>query len=192
MTSTKFPEAEGRDLTDYQKQLNTDGFCIVPDVLPPQKAKEALDRLWKAAEESRRRGTDTYLPHLDPNESNTQPSKTAPHFTSRGSHKWQTIADVPPDAESKLIPFEAKAGSIICMEGRIWHTSGKNITKDQDRALMFGAYNAAFLRGQVNWAAGLSEETKKTLTPQMRDWLGVDANGNIGKVTGMNKVYYKG
>lgn len=109
-----------------------------------------------------------------------------------GSHKWQTIADVPPDAESMLIPFEAKAGSIICMEGRIWHTSGKNITKDQDRALMFGAYNAAFLRGQVNWAAGLSEETKKTLTPQMRDWLGVDANGNIGKVTGMNKVYYKG
>ena len=88
-----------------------------------------------------------------------------------------------------LIPFEAKAGSIICMEGRIWHTSGKNITKDEDRALLFGAYNAAFLRGQVNWAAGLSEETKKTLNPQMRDWLGVDVNANIGKVTGVNKVY---
>lgn len=88
-----------------------------------------------------------------------------------------------------LIPFEAKAGSIVCMEGRIWHTSGKNITKDQDRALLFGGYNAAFLRGQINWAAGLSEETKKTLSEDMRDWLGVDAKANTGRVTGVNRVY---
>lgn len=89
-----------------------------------------------------------------------------------------------------LIPFEAKAGSIICMDGRIWHTSGKNITKDQDRALLFGAYNAPWLRGQVNWAAGLSEKTKEGLSEQMKDWLGTDVNGNIGKVKGVNKVYY--
>lgn len=105
------------------------------------------------------------------------------------SHKWQTRTDVPADAESMLIPFEAKAGSIVCMEGRIWHTSGKNITKDQDRALLFGGYNAAFLRGQINWAAGLSEETKKTLSEDMRDWLGVDAKANTGRVTGVNRVY---
>jgi hypothetical protein len=47
-----------------------------------------------------------------------------------------------------LILFEAKAGSIICMDGRIGHASGKNITQDQDRALLFGAYDAPFLRGQ--------------------------------------------
>lgn len=106
-----------------------------------------------------------------------------------GSHKWKTRNDVPKDAETMLVPFEAKAGSIICMEGRIWHTSGKNITIDQDRALLFGAYNAPFLRGQINWAAGLSEETKKTLTPEMRDWLGVDARANTGRVKGVNRVY---
>lgn len=93
------------------------------------------------------------------------------------------------NAESMLQPFEAKAGSIICMDGRIWHTSGRNITEDQDRALLFGAYNAPFLRGQINWAAGLSEETKKTLSPQMRDWLGVDARANSGRVKGVNRVY---
>jgi len=27
-----------------------------------------------------------------------------------------------------MIPFEAKAGSIVVMEGRLWHTSGANIT----------------------------------------------------------------
>jgi ectoine hydroxylase-related dioxygenase (phytanoyl-CoA dioxygenase family) len=91
-----------------------------------------------------------------------------------------------------LQPFEAKAGSIVCMDGRIWHTSGKNITKDQDRALLFGAYNAPFLRGQVNWAVALSEKTKETLTPQIRDWMGVDIKGNIGRVEGVNKVSYKG
>jgi ectoine hydroxylase-related dioxygenase (phytanoyl-CoA dioxygenase family) len=51
------------------------------------------------------------------------------------SHKWQTRADIPEEPEKLLIPFEAKAGSIVCMEGRLWHTSGANITKDVDRAL---------------------------------------------------------
>lgn len=88
-----------------------------------------------------------------------------------------------------LVPFEAKAGSIICMDGRLWHTSGKNITKDQDRALLFGAYNAPWLRGQVNWAAGLSEETKQGLSAEMREWLGVEARANTGRVKGVNRVY---
>lgn len=72
MTSTKYPEAEGRALTSYQKQLQTEGYCIIPDVLPAEKSKEALERLWKAAEESRRRGNDTYLARLDPNANNVR------------------------------------------------------------------------------------------------------------------------
>ena len=106
-----------------------------------------------------------------------------------GSHKWVNYSDVPADAEKMLVPFSAKAGSIIAMEGRIWHTSGANITKDQDRALLFGAYNAGHLRGQMNWGVGLREEVKAGLTEQQRDWLGVDAQANIGKVTGVNRVY---
>lgn len=72
MTSTKFPEADNRDLTSYHTQLNDQGFCIVPDVLSPEKSKDVLAHLWAAAEESRRRGTDTYMPNLDPNESNVR------------------------------------------------------------------------------------------------------------------------
>jgi ectoine hydroxylase-related dioxygenase (phytanoyl-CoA dioxygenase family) len=30
-----------------------------------------------------------------------------------------------------LKPFEASAGSFIAMEGRLWHTSGANVTADQ-------------------------------------------------------------
>lgn len=98
-----------------------------------------------------------------------------------GSHRWETRADVPPDAHKRLRPFEAKAGSIIAMEGRLWHTSGANITPDQDRALLFGYYTKPFLRQQVNWNAGLSSETQASLSPQMRQWLGLDLTANTGE-----------
>jgi ectoine hydroxylase-related dioxygenase (phytanoyl-CoA dioxygenase family) len=106
-----------------------------------------------------------------------------------GSHNWKTRADVPADAEKLLVPFQAKAGSIVVMEGRLWHTSGANITQDIDRALMFGSYNAPFMRGQVNWAKGLSERTQEGLSEEMKIWLGVNRNGNLGVVKGVNKVH---
>ena len=62
----------------------------------------------------------------------------------------------------------------------MWHTSGANITKDQDRALLFGYYTAPFLRPQVNWNVGLSAETQASLSPQMREWLGLDLSANTG------------
>jgi ectoine hydroxylase-related dioxygenase (phytanoyl-CoA dioxygenase family) len=100
-----------------------------------------------------------------------------------GSHRWRTRADVPADADKRLVPFEAKAGSVIVMEGRMWHTSGANITKDQERALLFGYYSVPFLRQQVNWNVGLSAETQAMLSPQMREWLGLELNANTGLTT---------
>jgi ectoine hydroxylase-related dioxygenase (phytanoyl-CoA dioxygenase family) len=97
-----------------------------------------------------------------------------------GSHKWQSRADMPTDADKRLKPFEAKAGSIVVMEGRMWHTSGANITHDQDRALMFGYYTTPFLRPQVNWNAALSAETQASLSPQMQEWLGLGVTANTG------------
>ena len=73
----------------------------------------------------------------------------------------------------------APAGSIVVMDGRVWHTSGANITKDEDRALLFGYYSADFLRPQVNWNALLSDETQGSLDPWMRARLGLDATANV-------------
>lgn len=265
-TATITPEF----LEEAKAKFKENGFAIIPNVITAEKAKEALDRLWKAKEESERRGDPTRLEWLDPNEHNVRVfylmeldpifreliqhpvaiemvqaalgSKNflISNFTANiarpgsksmglhsdlslqcpdpwhstwalnviwcltdiyyengatlyipGSHNWKTRADVPPEEEARkmLVPFEAKAGSIVVMDGRLWHTSGCNITKDVDRALLFGAYNAPFLRGQVNWAVGLSEETKKTLSPQMREWLGVNRDGNLGVVYGVNDVF---
>jgi len=97
-----------------------------------------------------------------------------------GSHRFARRSDVPPDALSHMRPFEAEAGSIIAMEGRVWHTSGANITDDEDRALLFGYYTAPFLRPQVNWNVTLSPAVQAGLEPDMRRWLGLEAQANVG------------
>ena len=252
--------ARSRDpLTSAKAQLREEGWCVVPDVLDPADARTALDRLWAAAEESRRRGVPTFMPVLDPNDSNVRvfflmeldrlfreliqhptalalvqsllgPEFLISNFTANiarpgsrsmglhsdqslvvpepwvqpwalniiwcltdvtfengatlfipGSHRWTSRAEVPADADRQLRPFEAKAGAVIAMEGRIWHTSGANITEDEDRALLFGYYTAPFLRPQVNWNAGLSPETQAGLSPDMRRWLGLEVTANTGQ-----------
>ncbi|KAJ9651459.1 hypothetical protein H2198_009253 [Neophaeococcomyces mojaviensis] len=250
---------EERDLASARLHLKQEGWCVIPDVLDTSKTKEVLQRLWDAAGESKKRGDDTFLPFLDPNESNVrvfylleldsifreliqhptaiQMVKSVlgenfliSNFTANiarpgsksmglhsdqslvspdpwltvnalnviwclndcyfengatlyipGSNKWERRSDIPKTANKMLKPFEAKAGSIIVMDGRVWHTSGANITKDQDRALLFGYYTAPFLRQQVNWTKKLSKEIQDSLSPEMSEWLGLGVTANLGE-----------
>lgn len=95
-----------------------------------------------------------------------------------GSHRYQTLAEVPDDARERLQPFSASAGSVIAMDGRVWHTSGVNRTADEERALLFGYYSADFLRPQVNWNAALSPEVQASLDADMREWLALNVSAN--------------
>ena len=94
------------------------------------------------------------------------------------SHHIEKAADVPLDMLDKMLSFEAKAGSLIIMDGRLWHTSGENVTQNEERAIIFGYYSAAFLRPQVNWNVLLAEETQKALSKQQRKWLGLNGTAN--------------
>lgn len=258
---------QNNQIAAAQAKLQNEGWCTIPDVLTPEKTKEILSRLWRAAEESNRRGDSTRRTDLDPNESNVRvfylleldqlfreliqhptalnvvrgvfgENFLVSNFTANiarpgsksmglhsdqslmcpdpwvapwnlniiwclndctfengatlyipGSHLWQTKKDVPDNAEKMLIPFKAKAGSIIAMDGRLWHTSGANITANEDRALLFGSYNVPFMRGQVNWAKGLSTKTQESLSEELKSWLGINRDGNLGVVKGVNKVF---
>ncbi|KIW26991.1 uncharacterized protein PV07_06773 [Cladophialophora immunda] len=100
-----------------------------------------------------------------------------------GSDKWTTREDIPKNARSLLRPFEAKAGSIVLMNGRVWHTSGSNVTKDKDRALLFGYYTVPFLRQQVNWTAKMPEEVKKELSQELTEKLGMNVHANMAQVS---------
>lgn len=252
------------DLEAAKEHLAREGWVRVPGVLSKEQAASTLDRLWQAKAKAESSGTSTYLPHLDPNESNVRvfhlleldaifrdmiahPTAVEmiksvlgdnfliSNFTANiarpgsksmalhsdqsivvpdpwtkiwainaiwcltdvtyengatlyipGSNKWQYESDIPADANKHLIPFEAKAGDIIFMDGRVWHTSGANITKDEDRALLFGYYTAPFLRQQVNWTAKLPKELQDTLSEEMKTWLGLNVianTGSTGKIT---------
>lgn len=262
MASAKLRVENGDPHPDMQAAkilLADEGWCVLSDVLDPDEARRALDRLHIAAAESQRRGLPAHMPELDPNPSNIRvfyllerdalfreliqhPTALAmvnellgdnfliSNFTANiarpgarsmplhsdqalvvpepwnqpwainiiwcltdatfengatlfipGSHHWRSSADVPADALKMLRPFEARAGSIVAMDGRIWHTSGANITADQDRALLFGYYSKGFLRPQVNWNVALSPETQAGLDGRMRYWLGLDVAANASE-----------
>lgn len=96
-----------------------------------------------------------------------------------GSHKIEKASELPPEMRSQMKPFEAKAGSIIAMDGRMWHTSGDNVTDTSERALLFGYYTANFIRPQANWNAVLSSETISGLDEGLFDYLGLGPSANI-------------
>ena len=95
------------------------------------------------------------------------------------SHKITCAKDVPTDMLDNMQSFNAKAGSIIIMDGRLWHTSGENVTENEERAIVFGYYSAAFLRPQVDWNVLLAESTQRNLSPQTRRWLGLNGTANM-------------
>ncbi len=96
-----------------------------------------------------------------------------------GSHRIRTASELPENAAEKTVPFEAPAGSIVVMDGRVWHTSGANVSQSRERALLFGYYSRSFVRQQQNWNASLSPETLAELSPQLQAWLGLEARANV-------------
>lgn len=241
------------------QQLLDEGFCVVEGVLDAATVRNVRERLVTAAEESRRRGVDTFMPVLDPNDRNVRvfnlldidpvfveliqhplgialvrdllgdgflisnftanialPGSRSMHLHSDqaivipepwfeawainiiwclddvreangatryvpNSHRVTRQSELPPDAVARTRPFEAPAGSIIAMDGRMWHTSGANTTQRDERALLFGYYSADFIRPQVNWNVVLSPATQASLSPQMVEWLGLGPAANTSR-----------
>lgn len=240
-----------------QDHLLEHGWCVLPGVLSRAEADAVRARLWLAAEESRRRGRDTYIRGLDPNDRNVRvfnlldldavfidliqhpvaidvvQTLLGPHFIISnftanialpgsqsmrlhsdqsivvpepwyhpwainviwclddvdeengatrfipGSHTARWRSELPADASERTMPFQAEAGAVVAMDGRLWHTSGANISADRQRALLFGYYSSSFIRGQQNWNASLRPETVEMLSPQLREWLGLVEQANV-------------
>jgi 5-dehydro-6-demethoxyfumagillol dioxygenase len=245
------------DLDAAKAALHADGFAIVPSVLARERCDDIRARLWRAAEESERRGAPTRNIGIDPNEHNVRvfnlldldpvfveliahplaielvtallgdgflisnftanialPGAESMHVHSDQSivvpepwlepwsiniiwclndvheangatrylpmsHLLTRAVELPADPRRSMRPFEAPAGSIIAMDGRVWHTSGANVTRTDERALLFGYYSRDFLRPQTNWNAALSSATIAALSPQMQQWLGLGPSANV-------------
>ena len=99
-----------------------------------------------------------------------------------GSQRYTSSAELPDDLRAQLVPFEAPAGSILAMEGRVWHTSGANVTADEDRPLLFAYYTRPFVRPQWNFSVALRPEVQQRCSPEMRYRLGLDVGLNLGAI----------
>lgn len=136
--------------------VHSDQSLVVPE---PWLAPWALNVIWCLSDVRADNGATLHVP---------------------GSHRIATRAELPADLEQRLVPFEAPAGSVILMEGRVWHTSGANVTADEDRPLLFAYYTKPFLRPQWNFAAALRPEVQARFSPAMRARLGLDKGLNLG------------
>lgn len=135
--------------------LHSDQALVVP---PPWLAPWSMNVIWCLDDVHEANGATRYVP---------------------GSHRWTDLEAVPDDALDRSRAFEAAAGSVIAMDGRLWHTSGANVTENEQRALLFGYYSADFLRTQVNWNVVLSPETQARLDDSLRQRLGLGAEANV-------------
>ena len=134
---------------------HNDQSTVMPE---PWTTRYCMNAIWCLADTDEANGATRYLP---------------------GSHRFTGFAEVPDDPALGMVPFEAPAGAVILMDGRLWHTSGANTTESTERPLLFAFYARSFLRHQVNWGRALSRETKQALSAPMKEWLGLGA-GNIG------------
>jgi ectoine hydroxylase-related dioxygenase (phytanoyl-CoA dioxygenase family) len=96
-----------------------------------------------------------------------------------GSLRFSSPDEVPGDLAARLVPFTAAVGSIIAMEGRVWHTSGCNVTRAEDRAMLFGFYSQPFVRPQWNHSVAMSAESQARCSETMRYRLGLDVWQNV-------------
>lgn len=136
--------------------VHSDLAAVLPE---PWVAPHSVNIIWCLTDVRADNGATLYLP---------------------GSQRIERLEDVPPDAIERMVPMEAPAGSIVAMEGRIWHTSGRNVTRDEDRALLFGYYTKPYLRPQWNFTRSLAPATQAAMSPLMRYRLGLDATLNMG------------
>jgi hypothetical protein len=135
--------------------VHSDQSLVMP---PPWAAAHTMNIIWCLTEVRPDNGATLYLP---------------------GSHHIRSPDDVPADVTGRLVPFSAPAGAIIALEGRVWHTSGSNITEAEDRALLFAFYCQPFVRPQWNHSVGLSGATQAACSETMRYRLGLDAWQNV-------------
>lgn len=141
--------------------LHSDQALVVP---PPWTHPWAMNVIWCLDDVSEANGVTRYLP---------------------GSHRFRSFDELPQDAMEQTLPFEAPAGSFIAMEGRLWHTSGKNTTRDQQRRMMFAYYSADFIRPQINWAMALPQAVQSGMDEQARRLFGLTPMGNTRIGTAM-------
>jgi fumagillin biosynthesis dioxygenase len=127
--------------------------CDQSTIMPePWLEQNCLNAIWCLDDVDEGNGATRYLP---------------------GSHRFTRFSEVPSNPKVGMRSFEASAGSVIIMHGRMWHTSGENVSADRERCMLFAFYSSGFLRLQANWWQIISLEAQAGLSPECKERLGL-------------------
>jgi ectoine hydroxylase-related dioxygenase (phytanoyl-CoA dioxygenase family) len=127
--------------------------CDQSTIMPePWLEQNCLNAIWCLDDVDEGNGATRYLP---------------------GSHRFTRFSEVPSSPKVGMRPFEASAGSVIIMHGRMWHTSGENVSADRERCMLFAFYSSGFLRLQANWWQIIAPEVQDRLSPERKERLGL-------------------
>ena len=79
-----------------------------------------------------------------------------------------------PRADDHVEPVSvvAPAGSVLVMDGRLWHRSGVNSSPASHRAALFGYYVRSWIRPQINWNVALDPAVAAQVDDAFLDLLG--------------------
>jgi ectoine hydroxylase-related dioxygenase (phytanoyl-CoA dioxygenase family) len=104
-----------------------------------------------------------------------------------GSHR-EDHADWSPEVMSQrdreTIAVGGSAGSLVCLDGRVLHQTGANTTSDQLRHGVIAYYCQPWIRQQENASLSILPEVWPTLSPRVRELVGLKKYQGLGCISG--------
>lgn len=90
------------------------------------------------------------------------------------------------EERGELAPLEAPAGSMIVMEGRLWHTNGRNVDGTR-RAGIFAWYTLPIYLPQENWYLSLNPAIRQFGSETLLTLLGFRPQ-ILGRINGLDRL----
>jgi len=84
----------------------------------------------------------------------------------------------------ETVAVGGRAGSLVCLDGRVLHQTGANTTTDELRHGVIAYYCQPWIRQQENASLSILPEVWPTLTPRVRELVGLKMYRGLGCVSG--------
>ena len=138
-------------------------YCMLKDVVPGERPREFHqdDVLYPLTRPHPTLAVNTLLA-LDDFKEETGATLVVPE-----SHTWLEPVSQNPDYEV----VEMSAGSLLLLDGALWHNSGTNTTQDQHRKALNSYYSSRWLRPLGGPYLGLTTAELAELAPELRTLL---------------------
>jgi ectoine hydroxylase-related dioxygenase (phytanoyl-CoA dioxygenase family) len=85
---------------------------------------------------------------------------------------------------AETVPVGGTAGSLVCLDGRVLHQTGANMTIDQRRHGLIAYYCQPWIRQQENFSLSLPPEMWSSLSPRARELVGLRMYKGLGCISG--------